>query len=276
MSLSITFTDPSSIPGGLLWLKAAAHSLNDDDPVSTGVDSFGLGDVTQTLTKRPLFKTNIVNGKPVFRFDGSNDLLVGAVARFTGHEGTVFAVASTTSIAASERDLFSTADEASSGSYVMCSRNGAKMRMQQSDVGDSNPDDHVEGPANLAINTFYLMEWVSDGGEQGSGVWRMYLNGTLQTLTLTGHANSGDWFSDTTARDNIAIGALKFNSTEGRFWAGDLAELIVYDHALPDEYRNLIGGYVQTEYGLTIAGATFPSTGVVRSRIFGKFIRSSS
>lgn len=43
--------------------------LNDGDPVSTWPDSSGNGhNATQTGSARPIFKTNILNGKPVVRF----------------------------------------------------------------------------------------------------------------------------------------------------------------------------------------------------------------
>jgi hypothetical protein len=50
--------------------------LHDGDPVSSWPDSSGNGKTaTQTGTSRPLFKSNIVNGKPVVRFDGVDDSL---------------------------------------------------------------------------------------------------------------------------------------------------------------------------------------------------------
>jgi len=68
---------PSDISGLALWLKADALSLNNNDPVASWTDSSGLAnDATQaTGSKQPLYKTNIVNGKPVVRFDVTDDVL---------------------------------------------------------------------------------------------------------------------------------------------------------------------------------------------------------
>jgi hypothetical protein len=68
---------PDQIAGLKLWLKADSLSLSDGDPVSTWADSSGNGnDATQgTAGLRPLYKTNIVGGKPVVRFDGTDDYL---------------------------------------------------------------------------------------------------------------------------------------------------------------------------------------------------------
>ena len=66
---------PSQISGLKLWLKADSLSLSDGDAVGTWADQSGnANDATQTTAvNKPSFKTNIVNSKPVIRFDGVND-----------------------------------------------------------------------------------------------------------------------------------------------------------------------------------------------------------
>ena len=62
----------------MVWLRAdAITGLNDTDPVATWPDSSGnSNDATQgTAADRPLYRTNIVNGLPIVRFDGANDFL---------------------------------------------------------------------------------------------------------------------------------------------------------------------------------------------------------
>lgn len=95
------FADRFPNIGGLLarYSASAIVGLNDNDPVSVWSDLSGNNnDFTQTLTLRPLYKTNIVNGQPALLFDGVNDLMdttsitgiktVIVVAKYT--EGTVF------------------------------------------------------------------------------------------------------------------------------------------------------------------------------------------
>src|SRR5687767_7057806 len=70
--------DPSTIAGLQLWLKAdAITGLSDADPVTTWEDSHTSNhDATQaTGAAKPIYKTGIVNGKPVVRFDGVDDFL---------------------------------------------------------------------------------------------------------------------------------------------------------------------------------------------------------
>ena len=79
---------PASLSGLALWLDATAITgLVDADPVGTWSDLSGNGnDATQaTAAKKPTYKTNIQNGKPVVRFDGADDYLqtatIGALAQ---------------------------------------------------------------------------------------------------------------------------------------------------------------------------------------------------
>lgn len=74
---AVTPFSPSDIAGLKLWLKADSLALANNDPVTTWTDSSGLGNhATQaTVAKKPTFKTAIVNGKPVIRFDGADDVL---------------------------------------------------------------------------------------------------------------------------------------------------------------------------------------------------------
>lgn len=62
----------------ICWLEAGLEvGLSNDDPVTTATDQSGSSNSpTQgTSNKRPLYKTSIVNGQPVYRYDGSNDVL---------------------------------------------------------------------------------------------------------------------------------------------------------------------------------------------------------
>jgi hypothetical protein len=69
--------DPLSLSPAL-WLKADALALADAAAVSSWTDSSGNArHATQgTGANQPTYRTNIVNGKPVIRFDGSTDHLV--------------------------------------------------------------------------------------------------------------------------------------------------------------------------------------------------------
>jgi hypothetical protein len=77
-----TGVQPNTIDDLSLWLKAdAITGLSDGNEIVTWTDSSGDGHTgTAAATARPIYKTNIINGKPVARFDGSNDLMKLATA----------------------------------------------------------------------------------------------------------------------------------------------------------------------------------------------------
>lgn len=79
--------DPKSITGLLYWFAADKITgvTVDDTIVTTWTDSSGNNrDAVAGGTQRPTFKTNIKNGKPAIRFNGTTN-----VFRITGSAGTV-------------------------------------------------------------------------------------------------------------------------------------------------------------------------------------------
>lgn len=67
---------PTSKSGLLFWFDATQITgLVDNDPISTwdNSETTASRDATSSSTNRPLYKTNVQNGKPGVLFDGSND-----------------------------------------------------------------------------------------------------------------------------------------------------------------------------------------------------------
>lgn len=93
---------PTQIPGCQLWLPAdRITGLNNGDPVTTWKDESGNGrNATQdTAAKKPTYKRGIINGLPVVRFDGVDDVLVTAAFQtFPSKRGAIFVVAKTGAI----------------------------------------------------------------------------------------------------------------------------------------------------------------------------------
>lgn len=90
---------PADLPNLALWLKADSLSLTDNDPVTAwpddGPDSLTIEQATSA--RRPVFKTNVINGLPAVRFTkASQHHLYGPTNTLRMTRQTIFAVLLTT------------------------------------------------------------------------------------------------------------------------------------------------------------------------------------
>src|SRR5262245_6977808 len=85
---------PAQVSGLKLWLKADALSLSNAAAVTTWTDSSGNGnDATQSNgAKKPIYYTNIWNGKPSIYFDGTKILSTPSFQSFASKRGCLFVV----------------------------------------------------------------------------------------------------------------------------------------------------------------------------------------
>jgi hypothetical protein len=102
---------PLQISGLAVWLRAdlgvwqdtglSTPAVADNDPVGGWQDLSGAGNhaVQATAGKRPLLKLNIQNGRPVLRFDATDDFLQATLVSTLTVPYTGFLVGKTTSVA---------------------------------------------------------------------------------------------------------------------------------------------------------------------------------
>jgi hypothetical protein len=65
----------NEMSGLVLRLKSSEISGSNNDPISTWPDTAGGNDAIGVGATRPILKTNVLNGKPVVEFDGTDDYL---------------------------------------------------------------------------------------------------------------------------------------------------------------------------------------------------------
>lgn len=242
-----------------------AHGSNDltDNNTVTGVS--GVSTITQcvsqiddlsgngnhvsqsTDTKRPIWLRSKVNGRPVLRFDGSNDLLARAATLDTGGDGTIVIVAATADPALAVQEIFGSGDEAVDTVYFTSRLNVGRAAVIQRNADPGN--DQVRGGTTWVSKQFYLYVLQSDGT-----TYTIELDGTAETLTIVEGANTGDWLGDTSNRDNITIGAVKINAGETNFLQGDVALLLYYDRAISAAELGRIEAYVRRRYAINVSG----------------------
>jgi hypothetical protein len=215
---------PSDIAGLLLWLKAdAITGLNDGDPVVTWPDSSGNGrDATQGAAgNRPTYETAVLNGKPVVRFDATDDRLATAsIAHGIGAGDFTWVV------------VAQVANAAANYSPIMANGSFA--------------------PALYFHDNRINLYWAADHGFTGTttadNTWYTILIkrlGTDVTLRLNG-ADDGTPFSLNNNMANAAMN-LGFDGSGGAL-GGDEAELLFYNSALDATETANIESYLRSKY----------------------------
>ncbi len=208
-----TSAAPDSILNLSLWLKAdAITGLNDGDTVNTWNDSSTNARSATRNAGTPVYKTNVLNGKPVVRFP------VDGESRFTFPQmsdiRTVFWVVKET---ATTNPHFLLGDD---NNFHFHRGNGGPIWSS------------TNASANIRNGTTRLM---------GTAV-----NGTTTSL------GSGYRLVSVVTSGNVEASRLSRDRTQvGRSWDGDVAEVIIYNRALTNDEETRIGTYLAQKYNLT-------------------------
>lgn len=230
------------------WYKAdAITGLADNDPVATWLDSSGNNNhATQgAAADRPLYKTGIVNGLPVVRFDGVSDFLESAysAADLPSAFQTWFAVFRT-NVADAMQMIYWMGDLTANGFGIE-----GEIHIGISDFILAGSRVHAEigtNPTTAASNidstdtaNFHILCGRFTGLDTLNGVSQVFLDGQAGSLKTGATAAIGTW-SGVSRIGRPGLGV--------RFFNGDLAELLVYD-ADKNSQRNIIESYLKSKYG---------------------------
>ena len=258
--VSNPFADPSTVTGLVLRLRASDEAYKD-----AGVTLSADGDVVQqwiditanakvfsqtTVAKKPIWKDAIINGKPIVRFDGVDDLLVLAEEYLTSTSGSIFFVYKLNTSVGSTQCVMSSSDEATSNNFLefqgIESAANKRLLLDQENAGTRNL--MADNTATLNVSGGTILAAMESSGT----LFDFRVDGTdVGVLGIVG-PNDGRWFGDlATVRDNVSIGGLK-RTAENDFFKGDLAELLVYDNKVSSGDRDIIEGYLGFEYGVTL------------------------
>lgn len=131
------------------------------------------------------------------------------------------------------------ADEAGAARYfyVGVSRSGSVTKLEITQR-NSDTTDIVRGSTSLTKGQALLAEFTSDGAAYG-----VTADGAAETLSVDGGADTGDWFGDTTARDNSSVGGLR-RSTEGQFSNDPLTAIVLADAVPSPTDRGLVQKHI--------------------------------
>lgn len=231
---------PTDVSGLKVWLDAnALTGLSDGDPVGSFTDQSGAGIHSEQATagKKPLYKTNIIGGKPALLYDGTDDFTKQASAYTDLPSTTIFVVLQPVTTTG----LPDFVDGFASGKRHQIGIRSAKLQIFQGST--------VTGTSNAAAATNYVLT-----GAFTSGASAMYVNGTSAGTSATA-AN---------VQNGLVIGANSGATAE--FANAYIAEVICYSRVLTAGERATVHTYVQDKYGITvsdyIASAAFAAFGM--------------
>jgi hypothetical protein len=239
-------------PGGVgnsasntVWLKPENLSgYNNDDPVGSWPDASGNGRnyANGNADEQPLFKQAELNAWPTLRFDGNNDRLFNYSAESGQNNFTVFFVGQ--SYLSHQIDPQSNSGTVGTAGqfYILEPRHRSTEAGMGVAMAVNGISVYEHGSSYMPATAVYSG---SVNGYQIVGVRytsrrpTIFLNSTISHLGVT------------SGRSNVygpqAIGRGSYGA-----FAGDLAELIVYNTTLNDAQRILVENYLSSKYNLAI------------------------
>lgn len=243
---SMTFS-PSQIPGLGLWLDASAITgLGDGDAISTWNDLSGAGrNATGSGAARPVYKTNIVNSKPVVRFDGVDDVMSLAALSLTNNVPglTIIAVVKFRSVPAAQKGiLFFT-----TGAGVTRARLDGGYSAGKWGAGgrrlDADSFQSVASSTSIVSSGFSIVEGVFDYAN--SDLFQ-YINGALDGSSTSFQTPGNTSATNSTAATIGALGAADFADI-------DAAEILIWPSTLSSGDRALVRAYLAAKYAISAA-----------------------
>jgi hypothetical protein len=224
---------PSSLAGLQLWLDAGQLTdLSAGAPVASWSDGSGSGHTAAqpNATSQPTYQPTALNGRPALRFDGIDDSLALNGAVVSGNQSrTVVWVAHPTIVG--NRGIVDLGNGATTGgAFLVTPEHGVRV------MGGNrlwSPAASTSAPS-IGVVTF--------GGTSTSEV-DAWVNGTALGIAST---------AVTAIQTNGAgtVGAWTLSPAGANNFAGDLAEILVYDRVLSSAERQTVEQSLRTKYGL--------------------------
>lgn len=231
--------------GMLLWLKADTLVKANGDPVAVWVDAGGsdrqaLFTPMNETDAAPTFVAKAFNGKPAVRFAGNSLLRVNALPLGPFTIAVVFNTTKSGEMLYQHNDGTRAFADGRGGCLLTTGTNATLSVKRHGMQTDKNATgEHADtwaaqaGSPVVAITTF-------DGTDDSL---RLYLNGVPQVLATP---TAGGLDSRNVLTQPFDIGA-RAVSGDMQFH-GDLAELVVYDHVLPDTTRQVLNAALWKKY----------------------------
>lgn len=196
----------------------------DGDAVGTAPDLSGNGNhLTAVLTARPTYKVNIINGRPVMRFDGTANYLSAVYSQ--NQPGTYFVVYRLASAAQDKLRLI----DASVNRWSMNNNNASVF---STGFAGSNITDASAADTGPHVHTFVV-------------------NGASSSLSKDGATTGAGFVSGDCGANSLGTSIYIGTSTSlGNWLNGDIAELVLCDTSVASNDRKRIEQFFNRRYKL--------------------------
>jgi hypothetical protein len=253
VDLEVTIT-PSQLPDMQLWLKSDAGITYDSDGVSQWKDQSGNDhDAEQSaIDQRPAFVAHGLGTYPVLRFDGLDDRLAMRHLNYHGPLAGVTVCAMVRSDTAAEQIVLSYDDQ---HYWELALSDGGNPALAGWRTADTAATTHtLASPRPLADpRTDTRWHFVCAQFEVSSALdKRLFVDG-VQVAAVTSHGGNSLGSGGVTRFGFVGAGsqaeAFDGDIAASGFFAGELAEIVVYNRALFDAEREQLERYFATRYG---------------------------
>jgi hypothetical protein len=222
------------------WL-ADDIAQGDGTAVSSWVARVGGYNATQgDGSKQPTYRTAGPASQPAVDYVSGDSLAYAAAnAISTASAGHVFAVAMVddTSVNAF---IWSSSDEVS-GTRFLYGMNALSARLR---VGQRNNDVQGVFTSTLTVPEAVpcLLEWSSL-----DAIYQLAVDNTSDNV------GNGDWFGDTSDRDNFTLGGIKTGTFEEQLTDVSISMLLVVDDPITTDERTALNAWVSGKYSIALA-----------------------
>lgn len=238
--------NPTTIPGLLYWFDAGQISgvTTDGTLITNWTDSSGGGRdaVAPTAANRPTFKTNIKNGKPCVRFNGTDNYfrITGSASSVTYTSGsTAFCVLNPSGSAHTGGSWFSchtSANDYDAGdSFMFHSSNSTQIIHYWR---GSRPGSTTDTGINTIGQYTFTVE------RSGANITQIIRRNKTQIKTFTAASSANVTPTEAT------IGARFQPNIGGPYVKADILEMLIYNTFIGTTNRDAVENYLATKYAL--------------------------
>jgi len=247
-----------------VWYRADKVVTDSHEHLKVLVDSSGNGRNILPGPNAPLVVDNVVNGKPVMRFNGSESPLINSEYDWSKNGFCLFVVAAcadgpgTPRVHPNHRNIETpgkalVSDGGGNGLTLginWTGRPGAVAIENVSTYEEFAPPYETPCASDIEIapGNFYAFAYASSEGKQNKTAdnWTSLLD---VSVYVNGHAAS------TAIHPSVSMqggsGGLQIAAKgEGQRFKGDIAEILVFDSELSDDERNSVFEYLKKKYSL--------------------------